>query len=88
MLEPIPSDDAEHIVAESPWLRELASSVGWSPAEFTELLLERLARSLLRTDGRLRTKAPHRASPEPVPWHLTDPRRWAAPLSGSRRAAG
>jgi hydroxyacylglutathione hydrolase len=76
MLEPIPSDRVDAVLGNAPWLRDLASSIDREPAQLLADLLDALASSLTRGDGVLRTTVPHRASPVPLPWHLTGIHRW------------
>jgi hypothetical protein len=76
MLEPIPTSQVETVLGNAPWLRDLAFSIEREPAQLLVDLLGALASSLTRDDGMLRTTAPHRPSPVPIPWHLTDITHW------------
>jgi len=76
MLKPIPSNDVRKVLAAAPWVRDLAGSVDLDPEHLIDQLLGALSSSLVITEGLLRTTAAHRASPGPVPWHLTAPARW------------
>lgn len=79
MLEPIPVDQVDALLGTAPWLRDLSSSIERAPARLLEDLLDALESSLTQDDGLLRTTAPHRPSPVPLPWHLTDITRWPPP---------
>ena len=78
MLEPLPSDQIDSYLETVPWVRDLAASADAPLAAFAETLLESLTAVLIHEDGLLRTTAPHRPSPSPVPWHYADLRRWPA----------
>ena len=76
MLEPILSDQAQHTLLNAPWLRDLAASIDHDHDGLAKELLEALAPALITEDGLLKTTAPHRHSPIPIPWHHTDIRTW------------
>jgi hydroxyacylglutathione hydrolase len=76
MLEPIGHDEVDAYLSEVPWVRDLAAQSGLDVDAFTHRLLESLAPVLAVEAGRLRTTAPHRPSPTPIPWELTDISRW------------
>jgi glyoxylase-like metal-dependent hydrolase (beta-lactamase superfamily II) len=76
MLEPIPSDQAQHKLRNAPWLRDLAASIDHDRDQLAHELLEALAPALKTEDGLLQTTAPHRRSPVPIPWHHTDTHNW------------
>ena len=78
MLEPVATGQVDQLLGNAPWLRDLASSIDQQPTQLLADLLDALSSSLTRDDGLLRTTAPHRASPVPIPWHLTNVRRWPA----------
>jgi hypothetical protein len=88
MLEPIPSDRVHAVLRSAAWLRDLAASIELSVDRLAERLLDALAPTLTTTEGLLRTTAPHRSSPDTVPWQLTEPHRWpAGPSRPDRRPA-
>jgi glyoxylase-like metal-dependent hydrolase (beta-lactamase superfamily II) len=76
MLEPIPTERIDDLVYRAPWLRDLAARLDEPARTFAQRLLDSLASSLFTKDGALRTTAPHRPSPIPVPWELTQTHRW------------
>jgi hydroxyacylglutathione hydrolase len=76
MLEPIVTNELQQKLRNAPWLRDLAASIDHGRDQFAKELLEALAPALRTEDGLLRTAAPHRPSPVPVPWHYTDTRSW------------
>jgi glyoxylase-like metal-dependent hydrolase (beta-lactamase superfamily II) len=76
MLEPIASDQALQTLRNAPWIRDLAASIDHDRDQLAQELFEALAPALTTEDGLLRTTAPHRRSPIPVPWHYIDTRTW------------
>lgn len=76
MLEPIPTSQVDTVLGNAPWLRDLASNIEQEPAQLLGELLDAIRASLTRDDGVLRTTAPHRPSPVPLPWHLTVVTQW------------
>jgi hydroxyacylglutathione hydrolase len=89
MLEPIPTERIDDLVYGALWLRDLAASIAEPASTFAQRLLESLAPSLLTEDGALRTNAPHRPSPIPVPWELAETHNWPSldrrPMTRRRR---
>jgi hypothetical protein len=58
------------------WLGDLARSIDHEPNRLADELLRTLDPSLTRDNDLVITKAPHRASPITIPWHLTDTQNW------------
>jgi hydroxyacylglutathione hydrolase len=77
MLEPIATDQLETKLRAASWLRDLARSIDHEPNRLADELLHALEPSLTRDNDLVITKAPHRASPITIPWHLTDTKDWA-----------
>jgi hypothetical protein len=76
MLEPIPPAGLQQTLHNAPWLRGLAASIDHDGDQLADELLDALAPALLTEDGVVKTTAPRRRSPVPIPWHYTDTPNW------------
>lgn len=76
MLEPVPSDQLSIKLNGAPWLRDLAASIDRDTGRLADELLDAVDPALTRDEDLIATTAPHRPSPVPVPWHLTDTANW------------